>query len=1343
MSVNLLKSKPFSDIKNLKLSYIDDTLTYTKTSFATREHFDFSFYDCLDNFNDMSVNNYSYFFLGKKQLFSDWVEANLKVSSASGFSSAMRFTLDGEGAYLFFDADSIESTPDIKSTWDCTFSLKTETDLAVSGITASNIADYHNYVFIVEYIEGTNQCYIKFINSAQTFYFYNRKIDEHNSDIDNGIVDDLWFTTQTALRDKFGKFYFIKKDNKMMIFTSELDHVLIRSEDGIEAWANFSNNLTDNGDGTYTIKRAKDYTTYPISDDYLGLRGTIVDYGRVRSIVPDASSATRMILVPNKEMLPVVNYNGFSYDATCTITDRDVDFGDFLNPAWLSYQDRTFLDVNVDKSAYDLETQCLFHLQYNKFDDTYTSELNIIPLKNNVSSTNLIMRGDYMNSGTKYTPDVNFREYTTIDTGSNQEFGNSNITLTYTFYSLEYYIDAGEDFAFKIKEDDDSKEGALKYALYPFVQMNINDSKFIKNGALGSTVPFLADKVKKVQKNSKFTNNGRYLYTWLYQEYSGSDNNKYGVWMDRYYYPDSLTKGDTLKCSVNFDASFNDIIDKDYVQANDPTFIPFIEGQPYFDKLSDFVFESNTEYVYSRVGESEVQTILDDCKDYQQEVIESYASTKDTEEIIKFDNTPYKNSGELDINFDIYLDNSLYYGVDLMSNSCTTGLTIRNEKTTTPFLYAYDNVYNADSGALEHTYIRLLNYSYTLIKEVDIESLYGLNEEIRELVLNLPFEDFGVLTTKSLYILSFDLSIKQRFDLKELLTIEGDQWVLTDDVSYTIQKVWANKHKYYFLCRVDSCMIDHELYTYKPVFCLDLDKGSTLQELTRYTAYSRLAYKVNDTNKTKLYPVYFFQPDAECESYGNLIDTGTLTKYDEKIYEVIMDEDYYLPHGLKAGDKVVLVNDLIQEYDPTYFYRVPFIETEDYYGMHNSLCYNSIYVDKDDIVYAFPHYMIQSSTESDEIYAVREVYVDELYNIETIDLDDYRDDVIDSGNSNICFRCYSKVYGLAIDNNGRIAVLKKETNKLDDDAELGVLVFDKTKKLKKTFTLGSDYDHLFGLDTLRVYVQDCHADYFTVFGRKTDEETGIESCDAILIDEDYVKHVTELDYLICPDQVQCINYSLVQTQHYSDSLDFILNLPKSSLIVDQYIYSIGLTDLTAGWYNIRIKVNLNTGVYEVYMNDTLATVKQSVFIDKFVYNTKNVFNYPFIIGSAVYRNGVSLSDFLELEDSPFKVKNLRFKNFYMYSKVLEQYERQALLLSISGIEPLTISLPGGQQNNLEEIVRFFKYAPPSNMSNKLRINIKNAEIDSVEDRQKLALEILNKINEELACPLTIKEINFI
>lgn len=239
----------------------------------------------------------------------------------------------------------------------------------------------------------------------------------------------------------------------------------------------------------------------------------------------------------------------------------------------------------------------------------------------------------------------------------------------------------------------------------------------LKTDLLALLTHFYLTKLKSY-KPILFFNNGRYLHTWLYQ----SKSNPYGIWLDRYYYPNIISKQDALKGKVNFDpASFNDIIDKDYIQS-DELFYSYIQDAPYFDKQSDLMFEQNGQYVYSRVGKDQVNAIISNISDAKEYELSSYSSN---EEVVTINNLNIKNSGILDLNFDIYLDSDKVYGLDLFANSSTNGLSISNLNDVTPFLYTFDNYYDSDNN-LSNAIVTLHNTNFDIIKQLDIQHLYKI-----------------------------------------------------------------------------------------------------------------------------------------------------------------------------------------------------------------------------------------------------------------------------------------------------------------------------------------------------------------------------------------------------------------------------------------------------------------------------------------------------------------------------------------------------------------------------------------------------------------------------------------
>lgn len=1320
MSIRPLKSKPFSEIKNLELSYLDNSLEFLNTSYSTSESFNFNLYNALKNINDLTVNNYSYFFLGKKDLYTNWLKANIKENETNGYITPITFILEGKPAFLYFNQQNISLTPDHKLTWDTDFTLYSVETVLAQGI---DPAIQQNYLFIIEYIEGTNKCYIKHINGKTDYYLINRKWDYRLNQYTGGPCDDLWFSSQKDLAEVFGQFNFIKTGDTFLFYLACTDDYKVQRQDGTYMWVSAKYNLEyEASENNYKLKvpqTSPENLLYYIDPQYIGQIVQLDSYnGRLRSLGPDSMNDTKLTLVSNPDLAPLVNYNGKNYNVISTITDKFTDLTDYINTSWISYKDRNFANVNVEKSAYNLESQCLFHLQYNNIDDKFSTTLNIIPLKNHLSPKNFAIRGDYLNTGTNNDPNVDFREYTSLETGTNQEFGNSTVTLNYIFYDIEYIINPGEDLAFSIGANEDNDRGV---ALYPFQKLNINDTKFVKNGSFGSTNPFLSDKVKKLQTNSVFSNNGRYLHTWLYQ----SKSNPYGIWLDRYYYPNIISKQDALKGKVNFDpASFNDIIDKDYIQS-DELFYSYIQDAPYFDKQSDLMFEQNGQYVYSRVGKDQVNAIISNISDAKEYELSSYSSN---EEVVTINNLNIKNSGILDLNFDIYLDSDKVYGLDLFANSSTNGLSISNLNDVTPFLYTFDNYYDSNNN-LSNAIVTLHNTNFDIIKQLNIQHLYKNNEEILGLALNIPYEDFAIIGSEYVYIVSYDLILKERIKLVNENEVLKKVNIINNKLFYLIDKQYKFN------------LPDNQTDIFRHFYVLDLDR--TTDEVSELMAYipgtSRLVYKVTDLTQNKLYPVYYSSSAGEND---NNIVFDHIDLNGKQVYRTQNSDIAPLPEGLLESTYVYLLDDTGFSKEQNYY--CPDLRVAESLLTVTSQGINSIFIDKDDTAYAFPYIQVTKQNIEDGLFGIRERVPDALYQIENIDLNDYKQRVIDLPDANIIFTSYNRIFDISVNDLNQFACLKYQSNKTSDSKKLELQLFDRAKRPQRSIIVGDLYDNAFGLDALKIYNKGNLENDFVLFTSKYDKEFEVTNYYVLIVDQNYQSSEHQLTFEVSPDLTSCTNYSQIITTRDINVLNFSLNLPKSSLINDKFVYSFALDEIIAGWYNFRVIIDLNNGVFEVYENEQLLPIKRKITINPNVYNLKNVFNYPFILGTASYKNAVTLNDFLGFKDEKsFNAVNFRIKNFLLYSKLLSEDERQALLLSFSDLEPLTITLPGGQRNNFEEIIRYFKYNPPANMSNTIRINIKNSGITKLSDQQNLSLDILRKINEELAVPLNIKEIKFI
>ena len=166
----------------------------------------------------------------------------------------------------------------------------------------------------------------------------------------------------------------------------------------------------------------------------------------------------------------------------CFVDNKLLNFDFFIDNSWVKYDRGQYISsIDEDKSYFNLESQTLIHHEYNK-----DGGFNFIPLKNNLTYKGNTVRGSYSDN------DVDFREYNNIHVGTTGEKGNENIVLSFRFNEQEFEVNDGDDLVFTVDEEGWNKVN----------QININNTKFIKNGSFGSNVPFFADKVKKLGKNS-------------------------------------------------------------------------------------------------------------------------------------------------------------------------------------------------------------------------------------------------------------------------------------------------------------------------------------------------------------------------------------------------------------------------------------------------------------------------------------------------------------------------------------------------------------------------------------------------------------------------------------------------------------------------------------------------------------------------------------------------------------------------------------------------------------------------------------------------------------------------
>ena len=373
-----------------------------------------------------------------------------------------------------------------------------------------------------------------------------------------------------------------------------------------------------------------------------------------------------------------------------------------LVDSWVSYKKdfkTNSMTVNDARSYESVAGNLLFN---NEFYTVTGSEMavNILSLKNTSTPENLQSRSNPFQASRSplFTEkDVVSRSYKKLFTGSNQRYGNDNITLGYDTYTTDIVLPADTITYFHIPNN-----------IYPYVQLNVNDSGLIEAGAIASDHPLKSDKIFK--KTSTFKNtspygyasneaSGNFLCSWL----SGNWNvNSKPIWVDRYYNPQQISFFAALTSNT-----FQAIQYKTQQECLFESVDAILKDVDVFDKPSDLVFEPGTYYAYHHYGAKDikkyinsldmflVQKDLDNYVDLSDAPVTLYESTSG---IYTFDGKKYastsslsaiQETGQFTIAFNASTsDWSLPFGSQIVGNYTTDGFGIFNQNVTTPTLLA-------------------------------------------------------------------------------------------------------------------------------------------------------------------------------------------------------------------------------------------------------------------------------------------------------------------------------------------------------------------------------------------------------------------------------------------------------------------------------------------------------------------------------------------------------------------------------------------------------------------------------------------------------------------------------
>lgn len=250
------------------------------------------------------------------------------------------------------------------------------------------------------------------------------------------------------------------------------------------------------------------------------------------------------------------------------------------NTSFITYNNSGEVDNN--KSDFHLPSNYLLYSSSNNENLNF----NLFNLKNIVNTQDQFTSSNNLLSTSESSIfSQGLRKYTSIFSDIDSE-KNETLSLNFVYNNFDIVIKPGTTFF------------TTPSSMEPFTKLNINDTKFTKCGSFSFKRPDLSDRVYKLDDNSIKDENVTYLCTWL----SGGIG-KEGIWVDRYYYPDLVSKEEALAASPIYNVTYEQSVES--LIMNNSSLKSSVEKKLYLDKKSDLTFEPNKRYKYVRVSKND------------------------------------------------------------------------------------------------------------------------------------------------------------------------------------------------------------------------------------------------------------------------------------------------------------------------------------------------------------------------------------------------------------------------------------------------------------------------------------------------------------------------------------------------------------------------------------------------------------------------------------------------------------------------------------------------------------------------------------------------------------------
>lgn len=563
------------------------------------------------------------------------------------------------------------------------FKRKNYTNFFLTGnVKLSDILEVPKSNIKAETITSTlkiGDVYLSFSEIDPTPYIYT---DDYKSskkygavDFKNG-VDDTCIFEITLYFDNSCKISYVKQGVKYNLCSDESSNLFFIKE----------SEIPDNGISYYP-----NIFKYIFNDNY-----------RLLNLFQIKDSGSYQVTKNGNTLSLSLDYDKYSIFANSFELSRDISKNIELDvdSDYISYNADN--NLNLSRSDFGLTNNFLLH---KKSDNT----LELIVLKNQASQSGTFNQGNNLLSGSnEFIQYSENRKYTSIFQEIDKELDDSLI-LNYVFFNKEYVIKPGINTFISPS------------SMSPYTQLNVNDTKFVNNGSFSYPTPEYADKIYSTDTGSY--NGATLLCTWL----SGYPSSSNKVWVDRYYYPDLITKQAAISGLPLYADTYDNYIES--LIFSNSTNIESANVNKFFDKKSDMCFYPNKKYIYDRISSKKFTTdIVPTFSQCQIQNNENIASVEDI-----------NDSGRMTVVL-YFEDDRSSWNIASKYNKIDQGLTIdKGENLVTVTYKVFDNSKQTTTIYTTTSLYKKYKTNYLVISIDTIKGIYYvfLNEDIVD-QYNLP-----------------------------------------------------------------------------------------------------------------------------------------------------------------------------------------------------------------------------------------------------------------------------------------------------------------------------------------------------------------------------------------------------------------------------------------------------------------------------------------------------------------------------------------------------------------------------------------------------------------------------